>query len=136
MEIKRNGSQPSGKGPAERFTGNVRIDPLHQADAPARVSVASVTFEPGARTAWHSHPLGQTLVVTAGNGRVQNWDGPIQEIRPGDVVWSAPGEKHWHGAAPTTAMTHISIVEQLDGKGADWMEHVSDEQYLAGSEPA
>lgn len=130
MEIKRNGSQPSGKGQAEYFTGNVRIDPLHQAPAPARVSVASVTFEPGARTAWHSHPLGQTLIVTAGGGRVQNWDGPIEEIWPGDVVWSAPGEKHWHGATPTTAMTHISIVEQLDGKAADWMEKISDEQYL------
>ena len=129
MEIKRSGSQPSGRGQAEYFTGNVRIDPLHQAPAPARVSIASVTFEPGARTAWHSHPLGQTLIVTAGSGRVQNWDGPIQEIRPGDVVWSPPGEKHWHGAAPTTAMTHISIVEQLDGKSADWMEKVSDEQY-------
>jgi quercetin dioxygenase-like cupin family protein len=136
MEIKRSGSQPSGKGQAEYFSGNVRIDPLNQVNEPGRVGCAYVTFEPGARTAWHSHPLGQTLVVTAGNGRVQNWDGPIQEIRPGDVVWSAPGEKHWHGAAPTTAMTHISIVEQLDGKGADWMEHVSDEQYLAGSEPA
>lgn len=134
MEIKRSGSQPSGKGPAEWFTGNVQIDPLHQADAPARVSVARVTFEPGARTAWHSHPLGQTLVVTAGRGRVQNWDKPMEEIHPGDVVWTAPGEKHWHGATPTTAMTHISIVEQLDGKSAAWMEHVSDEQYLAGSE--
>ena len=131
MDIKRNGSQPSGKGQAEYFTASVRIDPLSQAPAPARVSIASVTFEPGARTAWHSHPLGQTLIVTAGSGRVQNWDGPIQEIRPGDVVWSPPGEKHWHGAAPTTAMTHISIVEQLDGKAADWMEHVSDEQYQA-----
>jgi quercetin dioxygenase-like cupin family protein len=129
VDIKRNGSQPSGKGQAEYFTGNVRIDPLSQAPAPARVSLASVTFEPGARTAWHNHPLGQTLIVTAGSGRVQNWDGPIQEIRPGDVVWSPPGEKHWHGAAPTTAMTHISIVEQLDGKAADWMEKVSDEQY-------
>ena len=133
MEIKRSGSQPSAKGPAEWFTGNVHIDPLHQADAPARVSVASVTFEPGARTAWHSHPLGQTLVVTAGRGRVQNWSKQMEEIHPGDVVWTTPGEKHWHGAAPTTAMTHISIVEQLDGKSADWMEHVSDEQYLAGS---
>ena len=133
MDIKQNGSQPSGKGQAEYFTGNVRIDPLSQAPAPARVSIASVTFEPGARTAWHSHPLGQTLIVTAGSGRVQNWDGPIQEIRPGDVVWSPPGEKHWHGAAPTTAMTHISIVEQLDGKAADWMEDVSDEQYQAES---
>jgi quercetin dioxygenase-like cupin family protein len=129
MEIKRNGSQPSGKGPADWFTGNVRIDPMHQADAPARVSIASVTFEPGARSAWHSHPLGQTLVITAGRGRVQNWGDQIEEIHPGDVVWTPPGEKHWHGAAPTTAMTHISIVEQLDGKGVDWMEHVSDEQY-------
>ena len=129
MDIKRSGSQPSVKGQAEYFTGNVRIDPLAQAPAPARVSIAGVTFEPGARTAWHSHPLGQTLIVTAGSGRVQNWDGPIQDIRPGDVVWSPPGEKHWHGAAPTTAMTHISIVEQLDGKAADWMEQVSDEQY-------
>ena len=135
MNVKRNGSQPSGKGPAEWFTGNVRIDPMHQADAPARVSIASVTFEPGARSAWHSHPLGQTLIVTAGCGRVQNWDGPIEEIRPGDVAWCAPGEKHWHGAAPTTAMTHISIVEQLDGKGADWMEHVSDEQYHVELKP-
>ena len=133
MEIKRNGSQPSGKGQPEYFTGNVRIDPLFQAPTPARVSVASVTFEPGARTAWHSHPLGQTLIVTAGSGRVQNWDGLIEEIRPGDVAWCPPGEKHWHGAAPTTAMTHISIVEQLDGKAADWMEKVSDEQYRAGS---
>ena len=132
MEIKRNGSQPSNKGPAEWFTGNVRIDPMYQADAPARVSIASVTFEPGARSAWHSHPLGQTLVVTAGRGRVQNWGEQIEEIHPGDVVWTAPGEKHWHGAAPTTTMTHISIVEQLDGKGADWMEHVSDEQYRKG----
>ena len=130
MEIKRNGSQPSAKGPDEWFTGNVRIDPMHQAEAPARVSIASVTFEPGARTAWHSHPLGQTLVVTAGRGRVQNWGDRIEEIQSGDVVWTAAGEKHWHGAAPTTAMTHISIVEQLDGKGADWMEHVSDDQYL------
>jgi quercetin dioxygenase-like cupin family protein len=134
MEIKRNGSQPSGKGLSEWFTGNVRIDPLFQPNDSTRAAGHSVTFEPGARTAWHSHPLGQTLVVMAGNGRVQNWGGPIQEIRPGDVVWSPPGEKHWHGAAPTTAMTHISIVEQLDGKSADWMEHVSDEQYTAGSE--
>ena len=129
MEIKRNGSQPSVKGPAEWFTGNVRIAPLHQADAPARVSIASVTFELGARTAWHSHPLGQTLVVSADSRRVQNWDEQIEEIQPGDIIWTAAGEKHWHGAAPTTAMTHISIVEQLDGKSADWMEHVSDEQY-------
>jgi len=131
MEIKRIGSQPSGKGQAEYFTGNVRIDPFSQAPAPARVSVASVTFEPGARTAWHSHPLGQTLIVTAGCGKTQRWDSPLEEIRPGDVVWIPPGEKHWHGAAPTTAMTHISIVEQLEGKSADWMEHVSDEQYQA-----
>jgi len=130
MEIKRYGSQSSSKGPAEWFTGNVRIDPMHQADTPARVSVASVTFEPGARSAWHTHPLGQTLVVTAGRGRVQNWGDQIEEIQPGDVVWTPAGEKHWHGAAPTTAMSHISIVEQLDGKGVDWMEHVSDEQYL------
>jgi quercetin dioxygenase-like cupin family protein len=131
MEIKRNGSQPSGRGPADWFTGDVRIDPMHQADAPARVSIASVTFEPGARSAWHSHSLGQTLLVTAGCGRVQNWGEQIEGTQPGDVVWTAPGEKHWHGAAPTTAMTHISIVEQLDGKGVDWMEHVSDEQYRA-----
>lgn len=133
MDIKRNGSQPSGKGQAEYFTGNVRIDPLSQAPAPARVSIASVTFEPGARTAWHSHPLGQTLIVTAGSGLVQSWGEQIEPIHPGDVIWSPPSEKHWHGAAPTTAMTHISIVEQLDGKAADWMEQVSDEQYQAGS---
>ena len=129
MEIKRNGSQPSGKGPAEYFTGAVRIDPLLQAPEPARVFCARVTFEPSARTAWHTHPLGQTLIITAGCGRVQRWGGPIEEIRPGDVVWIPPGEKHWHGAAPTTAMTHIAIVEALDGKTADWMEKVSDEQY-------
>ncbi len=132
MNIKRNGSQPSGTGQAEYFTGNVRIDPLSQAPAPARVSVASVTFEPGARTAWHSHPLGQTLIVTVGCGRVQSWGESIEKIQPGDVVWAPPGEKHWHGAIATTAMTHISIVEQLDGKTADWMEKVSDEQYQAG----
>ena len=132
MEIKRNGSQPSAKGPAEWFTGNVRIDPLHQASGPARVSLSNVTFEPGARTAWHSHPLGQTLIVTAGSGLVQSWGKPIEKIQPGDMVWSQPGEKHWHGAAPTTAMTHISIVEQQDGKLADWMEHVIDEQYFNG----
>jgi len=132
MEIKKSGSQPSGKGATEYFTGNVRIDPLNQAPAPARVSVASVTFEPGARTAWHTHPLGQTLIVTAGWGRAQNWGGSINEIKPGDVIWFLPGEKHWHGAAPTTAMTHISVVEQVDGKSAEWMEHVSDEQYQAG----
>ena len=127
MDIKRNGSQPSIQGQPEYFTGNVRIDPLFQAPDPARTSVASVTFELGARTAWHSHPLGQTLIVTAGSGLVQSWGEPVEKIGPGDVVWSPPGEKHWHGAAPTTTMTHISIVEQLDGKAADWMEQVSDE---------
>jgi quercetin dioxygenase-like cupin family protein len=131
MEIKRSGSQPSGTGPAEYFTGTVRVDPLFSAPAPARVLGASVTFEPGARTAWHTHPLGQTLIVTAGCGRVQRWDGPIEEIRPGDVIWFPPAEKHWHGAAETTAMTHVAIVEVLDGKSADWMEKVSDEQYRA-----
>jgi quercetin dioxygenase-like cupin family protein len=129
MEIKRSGSQSSGKGPAEYFTGTVRIDPLINAPSPARVVSASVTFEPGARTAWHTHPLGQTLIVTAGYGRAQHWEGPIEEIRPGDVVWIPPGEKHWHGASPTTAMTHIAIQEQIDGKAVDWMETVSDEQY-------
>jgi quercetin dioxygenase-like cupin family protein len=129
MEIKRSGLQPSGIGQPEYFTGAVRVDPLNQMTEPGRVGCAYVTFEPGARTAWHSHPLGQTLVVTAGCGRVQKWGEPRQEIRPGDVVSILPGEKHWHGAAPTTAMTHISIVEQLDGKSADWMEKVSDEQY-------
>jgi len=132
MEIKRSGSQPSRKGPAENFTGTVRIAPLFDAPSPARVLGANVTFEPGARTAWHAHTLGQTLIVTAGCGRVQRWGGPIEEIRPGDVIWFPPGEKHWHGAAPTTAMTHIAIVEQLDGKSADWMEQVSDEQYRSG----
>lgn len=132
MEIKRSGSQPSGKGPAEYFTGPVRIDPLVNAPDPARVLGALVTFEPGARTAWHSHPLGQTLLVTAGCGLVQRWGGPIEEIRPGDVVWIAPGEKHWHGATATTAMTHIAIVERQDGKVVEWMEKVSDEQYQAG----
>ncbi len=129
MDIKRSGSQPSGKGSAEYFTGTVRVDSLFQAPNPARVVSASVTFEPGARTAWHTHPLGQTLIVTAGCGCVQRWSGPIEEIRPGDVVWIPPGEKHWHGATPTTAMTHIAIQEHLDGKTADWMEKVSDEQY-------
>jgi quercetin dioxygenase-like cupin family protein len=131
MEIKRNGSQPSAKGPADWFTGTVRIDPLFQANAPARASAATVTFEPGARTAWHTHPLGQTLIVTSGCGRAQREGGLIEEIRPGDVVWFSSGEKHWHGAAPTTAMTHIAIQEQLDGKAVDWMEKVSDEQYKA-----
>jgi quercetin dioxygenase-like cupin family protein len=118
MEIKRVGSQPSGKGPAEYFTGTVRIDPLVSAPAPARVVGASVTFEPGARTAWHTHPLGQTLIVTAGCGRARRWGGPIEEIRPGDVIWIPPGEKHWHGAGPTTAVTHLAIQEQLDGKAS------------------
>jgi quercetin dioxygenase-like cupin family protein len=129
MDIRRSGSQPSGQGPVEYFTGTVRIDPLLQPPDPARVVGASVTFEPGARTAWHTHPLGQTLIVTAGSGRVQRWGGPIEDIRPGDVIWFPPGEKHWHGAAATTAMTHIAIQERLDGKTVDWMEKVSDEQY-------
>ena len=129
MEIKRSGSQPSGKGPADYFTGTVRVDPLFQCAEPARARGASVTFEPGARTAWHTHPLGQTLIVTAGLGRTQRQGGPIEEIRPGDVVSFAPGEKHWHGASPTTAMTHIAIQEALDGKPVDWLEKVTDEQY-------
>jgi quercetin dioxygenase-like cupin family protein len=129
MQITRNGSQPSGKGPGDYFTGTVRIDPLFSAPDPARVRGASVTFEPGARTAWHTHPLGQTLIVTAGFGRVQREGGPVEEIRPGDVVWFAPGEKHWHGASPATAMTHIALQEALDGKVVDWMEQVSDAQY-------
>jgi quercetin dioxygenase-like cupin family protein len=131
MEIKRIGSQPSYQGPADYFTGTVRVDPLFDSPDPARVAGASVTFEPGARTAWHSHPLGQTLVVTAGCGRAQRWGGPIEEIRPGDVIRFAPGEKQWHGAAPATAMTHLAIHEKLDGKAVDWMEQVSDEQYRA-----
>jgi len=130
LEIKRVGTQASGKGPADWFTGTVRVDPLFQAPDPALVSGASVTFEPGARTAWHTHPLGQTLIVTAGAGCVQLEGGPVQDIYPGDVVWFAPGEKHWHGATSTTAMTHISIQEKLDGKVVDWMEHVTDEQYM------
>jgi quercetin dioxygenase-like cupin family protein len=129
MEIKRSGSQASRKAPAEYFTGAVRVDPLFQAPDPARASGSSVTFEPGARTAWHTHPLGQTLIVTSGCGWVQSEGGPIEEIRPGDVVWFPPGEKHWHGATPTTAMTHIAIQEALNGKNVDWMEKVSDEQY-------
>ncbi len=129
MDIKRNGSQPSTKGPTEYFTGEVRIDPVIQASAPARVMSACVTFEPGARTAWHTHPLGQTLIITSGCGRAQHWGGPIEEIRPGDIVWIPAGEKHWHGAAPTTAMTHIAIQEQLEGKAVEWLEQVSDEQY-------
>jgi quercetin dioxygenase-like cupin family protein len=131
INITRSGSQPSVKGPVEYFTGSVRIDPLFRAKDPSRTSGSSVTFEPGARTAWHTHPLGQILIVTAGSGRIQRWGGPIEEIRPGDVVWIPPGEKHWHGATPTTAMTHIAIQEQLDGKAVDWMEKVSDEQYQA-----
>ena len=129
MEIRRAGSQASAKGSAEYFTGTVRVEPLFSAPEPARVAGASVTFEPGARTAWHKHPLGQTLVVVAGCGRAQREDGPIEEIRPGDVVWFGPGEKHWHGAAPTTAMTHLAIQERLNGKAVEWMEKVSDEQY-------
>lgn len=129
MDIQRNGSKPSGKGPPDWFTGTVRIDPLFQAASPARVAGASVTFEPGARTAWHTHPLGQTLIVTSGSGRVQRLGGPIEEIHPGDVVWFPPGEKHWHGASPTTALTHIAIQESLDGKVVDWLEHVTDAQY-------
>ena len=129
MEIKRIGSQPSSKGPADWFSGTVRIDPLFSANAPARAAGASVTFEPGARTAWHTHPLGQTLIVTAGAGRVQREGGSIEEIRPGDVVQFAPNEKHWHGAGPTTAMSHIAMQESLDGKMVEWMEKVNDEQY-------
>src|SRR3954447_4104228 len=129
MDIKRIGSQPSGKGPAGYFTGTVRVDPLIQAPDPARVAAASVTFEPGARTAWHTHPLGQTLIVTAGCGWAQRAGGPVEEIRPGDVVWFPPGEKHWHGATSNTGMTHIAIQEKLNGKAVEWMEQVTDEQY-------
>lgn len=129
MQITRIGTQPSGKGPEDWFTGTVRIDPLFQPQTPARTAAAQVTFEPGARTAWHTHPLGQTLIVTSGCGWVQREGGPIEEIHPGDIVWFSPNEKHWHGAAPTTAMTHIAIQESLDGKVVDWMEKVSDQQY-------
>jgi quercetin dioxygenase-like cupin family protein len=129
IKILRNGTQPSAKGPVDRFTGTVRVDPLFSAQDPSRVSAAYVTFEPGARTAWHTHPVGQTLVVTAGCGRVQSWGGPVEEIRPGDVVRIPPGVKHWHGATPTTAMTHIAIQEQSQGKVVDWLEMVSDAQY-------
>ena len=132
MEIRRSGSQASTRGPAEYFTGQVRLDPLFTAQPPARVACASVTFEPGARTAWHTHPLGQTLVVTAGMGWTQCEGGPIVEIRAGDVIWCPPNHRHWHGATPTTAMTHIAIQEAIDGKFVEWMEHVADEQYLAG----
>ncbi|MFL6862459.1 MAG: cupin domain-containing protein [Allosphingosinicella sp.] len=134
MELKRAGSQASQKGPADWFTGYVRIDPLNAAPEPSRVSCASVTFEPGARTAWHTHPLGQTLIVTAGAGWTQCEGGEIVEIRAGDVVWCPPGHRHWHGATPTTAMTHIAIQESLNGSPVTWMEHVSDEEYLAGPE--
>ena len=129
MEIRRVGSQVSGKGPADWFTGNVRLGSLFEAPEPARVRAASVTFEAGARIAWHTHPLGQTLIVTSGVGWAQCWDEPIEEIRPGDVVWFAPNEKHWHGATPTAAMAHIAIQEALDGKAVEWMEHVTDGQY-------
>ncbi len=128
MDIRRVGTEPSVKGPADWFTGTVRFDPLFEAPEPARVAGVSVTFEPGARTAWHTHPLGQTLIVTAGCGRAQRWGGPVEEIRPGDAIWFSPGEKHWHGAA-ATAMTHLAIQEKLDGKMVDWMEPVSDAQY-------
>ena len=131
MQITRSGDKPSAEGPAEYFTGAVRIDAPFAADAPARVGGATVTFESGARTAWHTHPLGQTLIVTAGLGRAQREGGPVEEMRPGDIVWFSPGEKHWHGASPTAAMTHIAIAEALDGKVVDWMEQVSDEQYGA-----
>jgi quercetin dioxygenase-like cupin family protein len=134
MDITRSGSQPSRKGPAEYFTGAVRIDSPFQGSDPARIGGAMVTFEPGARTAWHTHPLGQTLIVTCGCGWVQREGGRKEEIRPGDVVWFPPGEKHWHGAAAATAMTHIAIAERLDGKSVDWMEKVSDEHYQAGSQ--
>jgi len=131
MEIMRGGSQPSVKGPSDHFTGTVRVDPLFQAREPARAGGAYVTFEPCARSDWHTHPLGQTLIVTFGCGRHQRWGGPVEEIRPGDVVMVGPGEKHWHGASPTTAMTHIAIQEMLDGRNVDWLEKVSDEQYRA-----
>ena len=131
MDITRNGMRPSGKGPADWFTGAVRIDPLFSAPEPARGAGAQVTFEPGARTAWHTHPLGQTLIVTSGVGRAQSEGGPVEEIRPGDVVWFGPGEKHWHGASPTVAMTHIAIQEALGGTVVEWMEHVSDADYGA-----
>lgn len=130
MKIERVGNQPSAKGPSDWFTGTVRIDPLFSPQSPARTAAATVTFEPSARTAWHTHPLGQTLIVVSGTGLVQVWGGPVEHIYPGDVVWFPPGEKHWHGASPTTAMTHIAIQESLDGKLVEWMEHVTDQQYL------
>lgn len=135
MQITRSGTQASQKGPGEYFTGTVRIDPLFPVNAPSRASGAYVTFEPCARSAWHTHPLGQALIVTAGVGRVQRWGGPVEEIRAGDVVWTPPGVKHWHGASPTTAMTHLAIQEQLDGRAVDWMEKVTDEQYGAAAAP-
>lgn len=133
MDIKPNGSQSSVQGPPEYFTGGVRVDPLVEAPEPARVRAASVTFEPGARSAWHTHPLGQNLIVTSGRGYVQSWGGPVRIIEPGDVVWCPPNEKHWHGAAPHTAMTHIAIQEALNGKVVEWMEKVTEEQYAAGA---
>jgi len=136
MQIKRSGAEPPRKGPAEWFTGIVRIDPLFQPPAPARANGAMVTFEPGARTAWHTHPLGQTLLIVSGLGWVQREGGPVEEVRPGDVVWFPPGLKHWHGASPTNAMAHIAIQESVEGKNVDWMEHVADEQYLAGVKAA
>ncbi|WFR94762.1 (R)-mandelonitrile lyase [Rhizobium tumorigenes] len=129
MKITRSGSLPSAKGPSDYFTGTVRIDAPFKGEDPARIGGATVTFEPGARTAWHTHPLGQTLLVLSGLGRAQREGGPIEEIRPGDIVWFAPGEKHWHGAAPSTAMSHVAIAEALDGKVVNWLEHVTDEQY-------
>ena len=131
MQIWQSGSRPSRKGSTDWFTGQVRVDPLLDAQAPARASCASVTFEPGARTAWHTHPLGQTLIITSGAGHVQTWNGQLLEVRPGDVIWIAPGEKHWHGASPETAMTHIALQEVKDGKVVDWLEHVSDAEYNA-----
>jgi quercetin dioxygenase-like cupin family protein len=129
MVVTRAGSQASSKGPAQNFTGSVRVDPLFGVHAPSTVSGGAVTFEPGARSAWHRHPAGQVLIVSAGVGRVQQWGGPVQEIRPGDVIWTPPGVKHWHGAAPTTAVTHIAIQEAVGGKNVEWLEKVSDEQY-------
>ena len=129
MKIIRAGSQPSGKGPAEYFTGPVRVDPLFNPPEPARVAMAHVTFEPGARTAWHTHPLGQTLIITAGSGRVQRKGGPIEDVHQGDIVWFALGEKHWHGASATTAMSHIAIQEKLNGSPVDWMEQVTEDEY-------
>lgn len=131
MDIQRSGSQPSLQGKAEYFTGTVRLDPLFKVQEPSRMAANSVTFEPGARTAWHTHPLGQVLIITSGRGRVQTWGGPVEEVRPGDVVWFPPGEKHWHGATPTAAMTHIAIQEALDGRAVDWLEKVTDVQYAA-----